>query len=104
MLEKLSIPISAESMIMLPLAIILDTVGEILLPGILNVLVVILIILWMNFRPKKSASSKKEGFLEFLRKIFQGKWKRFLTPLIGEAFSFGILPCLTLAVYFELTS
>jgi len=101
MLEKFSIPISAESMIMLPLAFILDTVGEILLPGILNVLGVAVITLWLNFRPKKSASSKKEGFL---RKIFQGKWKRFLTPLIGEAFSFGILPCLTLAVYFELTS
>ena len=40
-----------------------------------------------------------------LRKLFRGKWKKFLTPIIGEVCPFvGALPFWSLAVYFELTS
>jgi len=40
-----------------------------------------------------------------LRKLFRGKWKKFLTPIIGEVAPFvGALPFWSLAVYFELTS
>jgi hypothetical protein len=40
-----------------------------------------------------------------LRKLFRGKWKKFLTPIIGEVCPFvGALPFWSLTVYYELTS
>jgi len=104
---------SPEAVIMLPLAILLDLIGVILICfglddfGITDIFGILLFGSWMYFRsqtiavPEKLKKRAETG----LRKLFRGPWKRFLTPIIGEVIPYvGVLPMWTLAVYYELTS
>ncbi len=62
---------------------------------------------WMFFRAGRVEVPErvKRGVDKGLRKLFRGKWKKFLTPVIGEVAPFvGALPFWTISVYFELTS
>ena len=106
--------LSVEGVIMLPLAIILDITGPILLCVglddffLTDIIGIIFIGGWLWFKRGKTAEipKRKTGFfrMDFLRKLFKGKYKRFLTPFIGEVvFYLGAFPFWTLSVYFELT-
>lgn len=105
--------LSTAGVIILPLAIILDITGAILLCVglddffLTDIIGIIFIGGWLWFRSGKVVETPKRGGLfkmDFLRKLFRGKYKRFLTPFIGEIiFYLGALPFWTLAVYFELT-
>ena len=63
---------------------------------------------WMLFRSRGAETPERadQGFTRFLRKFFRGKYKRFLTPIIGECAPIlgNALPFWSLAVYYELTS
>lgn len=119
--RKTSALLSTEGLTWLPMAILLDIFGIICL--ILNIFFgageilswisdgigIIFINGWMLFRSGKvvETPSRTKGGLfrfDFLRKLFRGKYKRFLTPILGEVAPFvGALPFWSLAVYFELT-
>lgn len=104
---------SPEGTLMMLAALLLDCIGVFLLIfglddfGIADVFGIILIGGWMYSRsgviraPQKA--QKKAG--GWLRKLFRGKWKKYLTPFIGEIIPYfgGIAFCWTLAVYYELT-
>ncbi len=58
---------------------------------------------WMLLRSGRIETPERAQ--KGLRKLFRGKWKKFLTPIIGEVTPFvGVLPFWSLSVYFELTS
>ncbi len=106
--------LSTAGVIILPLAIILDITGAILLCVglddffLTDIIGIIFIGGWMLFRSGKVIETPKRGGglfrMDFLRKLFRGKYKRFLTPFIGEIILYlGALPFWSLAVYFELT-
>ena len=100
---------------MLPLAIFLDILGLIevipvigsALSYIPDLIGLIFIGGWMYFRsgrveiPERAERRFKGKF----RKLFRGKYKKFLIPILGEAIPFvGIFSFWIFAVYFELTS
>ena len=104
---------SPEAVIMLPLAILFDLIGIILVLfglddfGITDIFGIILLGGWMYSRsqavtlPPGAKAKAEKG----LAKLFRGPWKRFLTPIIGEVIPYiGVLPFWTFAVYYELTS
>jgi len=104
---------SPEGVIMLPLAVLLDLIGVILIClglddfFITDIVGILLIGGWMFLRsqtivvPERAKQKVEKG----LKKLFRGKWSKFLTPIIGELIPYvGALPCWTLAVYYELTS
>lgn len=106
---------SPEAVIMLPLAVLFDLIGFILLffgdgviiiSLILDIFGMLIFCPWMFFRsqvivaPKRIQKRVETG----LAKLFRGPWKRFLVPIIGEIIPVvGALPFWTLAVYYELT-
>lgn len=62
---------------------------------------------WMWFRSGRVEVPErvKKGAERGLRKLFRGKWKKFLTPILGEVAPLvGAFPFWSLAVYYELTS
>ena len=104
---------SPEGVIMMTVAVILDLVGIILLLFALDdffitdIIGIIFISGWMYLRSSTMAVPEKmqERTQKGLAKLFRGKWKKFLTPIIGEVIPYvGALPCWTLAVYYEITS
>lgn len=99
--------------IMMFAAIFLDAAGLFILCFglddfvLLDIAGIILIGGWMYSRSgtmklPERAQKKARGWL---KKLFRGKWKKYLTPLIGEIIPYlgGVAFCWTLAVYFELT-
>lgn len=119
--RKISALVSPEGVAMISIAGILDLVGVICLVldiffGVGEILSwlsdgigIIFIGGWMFFRSGKVVGAPKRTkgglfSLDFLKTIFRGKYKKFLTPIIGEVLPFvGALPFWSLAVYFELT-
>ncbi|MCK4473976.1 hypothetical protein KAU40_01795 [Candidatus Parcubacteria bacterium] len=106
--------LSTEGIAILPIAIILDITGMILLCVglddffLTDIIGIIFIGGWLWLRTGKITETpkRKRGLfkMDFLRKLFRGKYKRFLTPFIGEViFYLGAFPFWSLAVYFELT-
>ncbi len=102
-----------EGVVMMAIAIILDLVGIILICFglddffITDIIGIIFISTWMFLRSSTVAVPKKmqERTQKGVAKLFRGKWKKFLTPIIGELIPYvGALPCWTLAVYYEITS
>ncbi len=106
---------SPEGIMMMFAAGILDLAGLFLLCfglddfGIIDIAGIFLIGGWMYSRSgtismPERAQKRARGWL---RKLFRGKgkWKRYLTPFIGEIVPYlgGIAFCWTLAVYYELT-
>jgi len=103
-----------EGVIMMGLAITLDLVGLIINLcalddlGMLDIVGIVIICGWMLFRSRGkqvTASAKaQQQAQKWITKLFQGKWSKFLTPIIGEVIPYvGALPCWTLAVFFEIT-
>jgi hypothetical protein len=114
-MEKTSALISPEGVAMMFVAGILDIIGVICLildiffgigeipSWISDGIGIIFISGWMFLRSGRVEAPERAQ--RGLRKLFRGKWKRFLTPIIGEVTPFvGALPFWTLSVYFELTS
>jgi len=117
--KKFTAIISPEGVAMLSLAGILDIIGVICLildlffgigeipSWISDGVGIIFIGGWMWFRSGRITVPEraKKRTEKYLRKIFRGKWKKFLTPVVGEVAPIvGVLPFWTLAVYYELTS
>jgi len=117
--RKTTALLTPEGTVMLSLAVMLDIFGVLCLimdvffglgeipSWISGAVGIIFIGGWMLFRSGRMAvpgrAKKRVG--RGLRKVFQGKWKRFLTPILGEVTPvIGGLPFWTLAVYYELTS
>lgn len=97
---------SAETFLILPLAIGIDLVSIILVFfllddfGLLDIIGTVFIGTWLFF--KRGKIPKRRG--SFLRRIFTGKWNKFLTPIFGEIIPYlGVLPFWSLSVYFQLT-
>ena len=105
---------SPEGVIMMPIAVILDLVGIILIIFALDdffitdIIGIIFISAWMFIRSSTAAVPERmqKRTQTGVAKLFRGsKWKKFLTPIIGEVIPYvGALPCWTLAVYYEITS
>lgn len=111
--EKTSELFGPEGILMMLAAGILDLTGLVLLCfglddfGVADIIGIFLIGGWMYSRTgvismPERAQKRARGWL---RKLFRGKWKRYLTPFIGEIIPYlgGIAFCWTLAVYYELT-
>lgn len=106
---------SPEAILMMPLAVLFDLIGLILLffadgviiiSLILDLLAILIFCPWMFLRSQTIVvpEGTKKRVETGLAKIFRGPWKRYLTPIIGEVIPFvGALPFWTLAVYYELT-
>ncbi|MDI6591546.1 MAG: hypothetical protein QME61_01205 [Patescibacteria group bacterium] len=99
-------PFSAETFLILPLAIGIDLISIILLLfglddfGLLDIIGFIFIGTWLFFRRGKIPTRRGS----FLRRIFTGRWNKFLTPFFGEIIPYlGVLPFWSLSVYFNLT-
>jgi len=82
---------SPELIFMLPLAVILDIAGLAVVCcgmddfGIIDVVGMMFIFTWLLVRGKRLPSmSNKKGPMGMIRKLFTGKWSKFLTPAIGE--------------------
>lgn len=86
---------SPELIFMLPFALFLDFMGLLILCfgfddfGLLDIIGVIFIDSWLIIRSKLKGKSTpslsgKKGPLGAIRKLFTGKWSRFITPAIGE--------------------
>jgi hypothetical protein len=112
-ISKIGTLSSPEGTIMMFAAVILDLAGLFLLCfglddfGIIDIAGILLIGGWMYSRSgiislPRGAQKRASGWL---KKLFRGKWKKYLTPLIGEIIPYlgGIAFCWTLAVYYELT-
>jgi len=76
---------------MLPLALFLDVLGLIIACGIgddyglVDITGMIFIFTWLYIRGTKVTSMRnKKGIMGGIRKLFTGKWSKFLTPAIGE--------------------
>jgi len=104
---------SPEGAIFLPLAILIDAIGIILVLFalddffILDIFGILIFCPWMFFRSRTIVvpAKVKKRIEKGLAKLFRGPWKKFLVPIIGELIPYvGALPCWTLAVYYELTS
>lgn len=103
-----------EGMIMMPIAIILDLVGIILIIFglddffITDIIGIIFISTWMFIRSGAVAVPERmqKRTQGRVANLFRGsKWRKFLTPVIGELIPYvGAFPCWTLAVYYEITS
>jgi len=96
---------SPETLLMLPLAVGIDLVSIILICfglddfGLLDIIGIVFIGGWLFFRKGKIVEKKKG----FLKRIFTGKFSKFLTPIFGEGIPYlGILPFWTLSVYYNL--
>jgi len=117
--RKFSALVSPEGVAMISIAGILDLVGVICL--VLNIFFgvgeilswisdgvgIIFISGWMLFRSRRVEVPErvKRRTERGLRKLFRGKWKKFLTPILGEVAPLvGAFPFWSLAVYYELTS
>lgn len=82
---------SPELIFMLPFALALDVAGLLIASGIgddygmVDIIGIVFIFSWLIIRGKKRPSLQgKKGPMGFLRKIFTGKWSKFITPAIGE--------------------
>lgn len=108
-------PLTRPGVIMLFIAILLDLFGIICLildiffglgeipSWISDGIGIIFISGWMFLKSGKIEAPERTQ--RGLRKLFRGKWKKFLTPIIGEVAPFvGALPFWSLTVYYELTS
>lgn len=97
-----------ETVMILPLAFFIDLIGVIIVLfglddlGLLDTVGILTIGAWQLFKAGKiSAPKVKKG--SFLRKLFTGKWSRFLVTWGGELIPYvGWLPFWTLAVYHQL--
>ncbi len=111
--RKIGALTSPEGVIMLLVAGFLDLIGIILICfgvddfGILDIFGIIIIGGWMLLRggtataPEKAKAQVAKGF----KKIFRGKWQKFLIPIVGEVVPYsGAFIWWTFAVYYELTS
>ena len=113
-IRKLGALFGPEGTVMLSGAILLDLAGVACLlfsadalSPIVDIIGIIFIGGWLYFRkgfvpvPERTKRKIKTGFI---RRLFRGKWKRYLTPFIGELAPIaGALPVWTFAVYYELT-
>ena len=92
---------------MLPLALGLDIVGIILVLcglddfGMTDVVGIIFVNTWLVLRNKKPLNVKgRKGAINKVKKIFTGKWSKFIIPSFGEIIPYlGCLPFWTLSVY-----
>ena len=82
---------SPELIFMFPLALILDVAGLLIACGagddygVIDVIGIMFIFTWLLIRGKKRPSlQSRRGIMGTARKIFTGKWSRFITPAIGE--------------------
>lgn len=105
-------PLTAESLIMLPLAFGLDAASWLLLAlglddfGLLDIVGVTFIGTWLFFKKGKAPQKGGGGLglLEPIKKIFTGKYTKFLVPIFTEITPYlgAISPTWTLSVYFNL--
>jgi len=98
-------PLTPETLLMLPLAGGIDLASVILVCfglddfGLLDIVGTSIIGTWLFF--KKGKVLERKG--TFLRKIFTGKFTKFLVPIFGELIPYlGVLPFWSLSVYFQL--
>lgn len=103
----LNFKFSAETLIMVPFALMIDLIGIIILCcglddfGLLDSIWIIFSTPWLLLRGK---SPSKKGALSWFQNIFTGKWSRFLVPDIGSLIPYvgNIIPFRTLTVLFNL--
>lgn len=102
----------SPEIVILVWAVIIDLVNIIIVFfglddfGAVDIFGIVTISLWSFLRtqtvvaPPRAQTQAKN----FLRKIFTGKWSKFLTPIIGEVVPYlGVGPFWTLSVYYQLT-
>ena len=106
-------PLTPETIIMLPWAVMLDAIPWLLLLfglddfGILDFVGAITIGLWLLLRKGKTSGlrDKGRGPTGIIRRLFTGRYLKFLTPFVNEIIPYWgtIMPSWTLSVYFNLT-
>mgnify|MGYP005637643995 CR=1 FL=1 len=106
-------PLTPETIIMLPWAVMLDAIPWLLLLlgvddfGILDFVGIITIGLWLFLRKGKTSGlrGKGKGPTGIIRRLFTGRYLKFLTPFVNEIIPYWgtIMPSWTLSVYFNLT-
>lgn len=106
-------PLTPETIIMLPWAVMLDAIPWLLLLlglddfGILDFVGAITIGLWLFLRKGETSGlrGKRKGATGIIRKLFTDKRLKFLTPFINEIIPYWgtIMPSWTLSVYFNLS-
>lgn len=107
----------SPEVVMLFWAVILDLAGILFLClaiddfGVIDIIGMLTITPWQLFRgskptvPEKLKQKGKGVFQKVLNFLFQGKLKRFLTPIAGEVVPYvGGFTWWTLVVWYELTS
>jgi hypothetical protein len=99
--------LTPELLMVLPLAVLLDVIGIVILLcglddfGLLDIVGICTIGLWSLLKLGKIPASNNRK--DFLRRIFTGKKSRFFTTFGGELIPYvGALPFLTLGVYHQL--
>ncbi len=105
-------PLTAESFIMLSLAIFIDLVSWLLLLcglddfGILDIIGTASIGTWLVFKKGKAPQKGGGGLglLEPIKKIFTGKYTKLLVPIVIEIIPYlgTVSPTWFLSVYFNL--
>ena len=105
---------SAEGIIMMSVAGLLDLTGWILIIFllddffILDIIGTLIIGTWLFFRTGKGGTTSrlKTQAQKGLKKLFTGKWGKFLMPIVNEVIPYwgDIMPSWTITVFFNLTS
>lgn len=106
----LNIKFGPELLIVLPLALGLDLAGFILLcagipdMGVILVIGTIFINSWLLLRGKKPSDNKANQKFKLIKKLFTGKFSKFLTPFIIEVIPYvsGAMFTWTLVVIMNL--
>ena len=105
-------PLTPETIIMLPWAVMLDATPWLLLLfglddfGILDFVGAITIGLWLFLRKGKARGLRgRKSATGIIRKLFTGRYLKFLTPFLNEIIPYWgtIMPSWTLSVYFNLS-
>lgn len=106
----LNIKFTPEAFFMVPLALMLDLTGVILLCfgwddfGATDAVGILFINTWLLLRGKKTLSRQgKNGATNKIKKIFTGKTTKFVVPTLGELIPYlGALPFWTISVLLNL--
>jgi len=106
----INLKFNPETLVMLSLAIVIDSVPIILIffgipdLGLMSMIGDAVIMPWMVLRNKKPKSGQSgKGLLSMIRGSFTGNITKFAIPIIGEAIPYvDILPLWTLSVLFNL--
>ena len=106
-------PLTPETIIMLPWAVMLDAIPWLLVLiglddfGILDFLGITTVGIWLLVRKGGTSDlrGKRKGPTGVIRKLFTSRYLKFLTPFLNEIIPYWgtIMPSWTLSVYFNLT-